>query len=58
MTGEAIWDWVLGWAIRLAGLFWVLGSFMLFRQIRMEMALDADDVKARGDDAQLQARPR
>lgn len=40
MTGEAIWDWVLGWSIRLAGLFWVLGSFMLFRQIRMEMALD------------------
>ncbi|MFT3722341.1 MAG: hypothetical protein QM773_02055 [Hyphomonadaceae bacterium] len=40
MTGEAIWDWVLGWLVRLAGLFWVLGGFMLFRQIRMEMALD------------------
>ncbi len=40
MMGEAIWDGVLGWLIRLAGLFWVFGSFMLFRQIRMEMALD------------------
>lgn len=40
MTGEAIWDQVLGWSIRAAGLFWLAGSFMLFRQIRMEMALD------------------
>lgn len=40
MPGEAIWDWVLGWLVRLAGLFWVFGGFMLFRQIRMEMALD------------------
>ena len=40
MMSEAIWDGVLGWLIRLAGLFWVFGSFMLFRQIRMDMALD------------------
>ncbi len=40
MTAEAIWDWVLGWSLRAAGLFWLIGSFMLFRQIRMEMALD------------------
>ncbi len=30
----------LPWIIRLAGLFWLFGSFMLFRQIRSEMALD------------------
>ena len=29
MMSEAIWDGVLGWLIRLAGLFWVFGSFML-----------------------------
>jgi hypothetical protein len=40
MTGETIWDLVLGWVIRAAGLFWLIGSFMLFRQIRLEMALD------------------
>jgi hypothetical protein len=40
MNGDAIWDWVLGWLVRLAGLFWVFGGFMLLRQIRMEMALD------------------
>ena len=30
----------LPWIIRIAGLFWLVGSFMLFRQIRGEMALD------------------
>ncbi len=30
----------LPWIIRIAGLFWLIGSFMLFRQIRSEMALD------------------
>jgi len=37
---EAVSDAVLPWIIRIAGLFWLLGAFMLFRQIRMEMALD------------------
>jgi len=37
---EAFSDGLLGWIIRLAGLFWLFGAFMLFRQIRMEMALD------------------
>lgn len=40
MTPEAFSDGLLGWIIRLAGLFWLFGAFMLFRQIRMEMALD------------------
>lgn len=37
---ETVSDAVLPWIIRIAGLFWLLGAFMLFRQIRMEMALD------------------
>ncbi len=40
MTPEAFSDGLLGWIIRFAGLFWLFGAFMLFRQIRMEMALD------------------
>lgn len=40
MSPDAIWNEVLGWLVRLAGLFWLLGAFMLFRQIRTEMALD------------------
>jgi hypothetical protein len=31
---------VLPWVIRLAGLFWLVGAFMLFRQIHAEMAMD------------------
>lgn len=38
---QAVSDAVLPWIIRMAGLFWLIGSFMLFRQIRAEMALDA-----------------
>lgn len=37
---EAVSDAILPWIIRIAGLFWLIGAFMLFRQIRMEMALD------------------
>jgi ABC-type nickel/cobalt efflux system permease component RcnA len=37
---EAISDAILPWIIRIAGLLWLFGAFMLFRQIRMEMALD------------------
>jgi hypothetical protein len=40
MTLEAFSDGLLGWIIRLAGLFWLVGAVMLFRQLRMEMALD------------------
>lgn len=40
MTPEDVSDVLLGWVIRLAGLFWLMGSFMLYRQIRSEMALD------------------
>lgn len=40
MTAEAVSDAILPWIIRIAGLFWLLGAFMLFRQIRVEMALD------------------
>ena len=39
----------LGWIIRLAGLFWLLGAFMLFRQIRMEMMLDQHDLADRAE---------
>ena len=37
---ETFSDAVLPWIIRIAGLFWLLGALMLFRQIRTEMALD------------------
>jgi ABC-type nickel/cobalt efflux system permease component RcnA len=37
---EAISDAILPWIIRIAGLLWLVGAFMLFRQIRIEMALD------------------
>ncbi|MBK8838734.1 MAG: hypothetical protein IPO30_08590 [Hyphomonadaceae bacterium] len=40
MTVEAFSDGLLGWIIRIAGLFWLVGAVMLFRQIRMEMMLD------------------
>ena len=40
MTVEAFSDGLLGWIIRIAGLFWLVGAFMLYRQIRMEMMLD------------------
>jgi ABC-type nickel/cobalt efflux system permease component RcnA len=40
MSVEAFSDGLLGWIIRIAGLFWLVGAFMLFRQIRMEMMLD------------------
>ncbi len=40
MPFEAISDAILPWIIRIAGLLWLIGAFMLFRQIRMEMALD------------------
>lgn len=39
-TLEAASNAILPWIIRIAGLFWLLGAVMLFRQIRMEMALD------------------
>ncbi len=41
MSAEAFSDGLLGWIIRIAGLMWLFGAFMLFRQIRMEMALDS-----------------
>ncbi|HEY7800738.1 MAG TPA: hypothetical protein VIA80_18370 [Hyphomonadaceae bacterium] len=41
MTLEAFSDGLLQWSVRLAGLFWLVGAFMLFRQIRTEMALDS-----------------
>ena len=41
MTLEAFSDGLLQWIVRLAGLFWLAGSIMLFRQIRTEMALDS-----------------
>ena len=40
MTVEAFSDGLLGWIIRIAGLFWLFGAFMLYRQIRMEMMID------------------
>ena len=40
MTLEIISDAFLPWIIRIAGFLWLVGAFMLFRQIRMEMALD------------------
>jgi len=40
MTLDDFSDGLLGWIIRIAGLFWLFGAFMLYRQIRMEMMLD------------------
>ena len=37
---DALINAALPWIIRLAGLFWLIGSFALFRQIQVEMALD------------------
>ncbi|MDO9307295.1 MAG: hypothetical protein Q7T75_05410 [Mesorhizobium sp.] len=37
---DAVINASLPWIIRIAGLFWLIGSFMLFRQIRSEIALD------------------
>ncbi len=37
---DAVINASLPWIIRIAGLFWLIGSFMLFRQIRGEMAID------------------
>src|SRR5690606_13572917 len=41
MTFEQFTNGLLEWTVRLAGLFWLVGAFMLFRQIRTEMALDS-----------------
>jgi hypothetical protein len=41
VTLEAFSDGLLQWIVRLAGLFWLVGSIMLFRQIGAEMALDS-----------------
>jgi hypothetical protein len=41
VTLEAFSDGLLQWTVRVAGLFWLVGAFMLFRQIRTEMALDS-----------------
>ena len=40
MSFEQFSNGLLEWLIRLAGLFWLIGAFMLFRQIRTEMLLD------------------
>jgi len=45
VTIEAFSDGLLQWTVRLAGLFWLIGAFMLFRQIRAEMALDSITAK-------------
>jgi Flp pilus assembly protein TadB len=45
VTFEAFSDGLLQWIVRLAGLFWLVGAFMLFRQIRTEMALDSITAK-------------
>jgi hypothetical protein len=41
MTFEQISNVLLEWIVRLAGALWLIGAFMLFRQIRAEMALDS-----------------
>ena len=51
MTFEEISNVVLEWTVRGAGLLWLVGAVMLFRQIRAEMALD-------GMTARLERRAR
>lgn len=41
MSLEAFSNGLLEWIIRIAGALWLVGAFMLFRQIRAEMALDS-----------------
>jgi ABC-type nickel/cobalt efflux system permease component RcnA len=41
MTFEQFSNGLLEWVIRIAGALWLIGAFMLFRQIRAEMALDS-----------------
>ncbi|MDP3738081.1 MAG: hypothetical protein Q8R02_11870 [Hyphomonadaceae bacterium] len=40
MTVEQLSNVLLEWIVRAAGLFWLVGALMLFRQIRSEMVLD------------------
>src|SRR5262245_48988938 len=40
MSLETFSNQLLEWLVRLAGLFWLAGAFMLFRQIRTERLLD------------------
>jgi hypothetical protein len=45
VTLGAFCDGLLQWIVRLAGLFWLVGAFMRFRQIGAEMALDSITAK-------------
>lgn len=45
MSVEQLSDGLLEWSIRIAGALWLVGAFMLFRQIRAEMALDSMTAK-------------
>ncbi len=62
MDPEAFSNGLLEWIVRGAGLLWLVGSFMLFRQIRAEMALDTMTASlektARELDAQSGEPPR
>lgn len=52
---EAVSDAVLPWIIRITGLLWLVGAVMLFRQIRMEMALDRMTTRVEEIARELQA---
>jgi hypothetical protein len=45
MTVEQFSNVLLEWLVRAAGLFWLVGALMLFRQIQTEMALDTMTAK-------------
>jgi hypothetical protein len=57
MTFEAASDLLLEWLVRAAGLFWVVGALMLFRQIQVEMALDTMTARLERKARELNAEP-
>ena len=53
---DALINAALPWIIRLAGLFWLVGAFALFRQIQVEMALDREAAVRKAADGNANER--
>ncbi len=53
---DALINAALPWIIRLAGLFWLIGAFALFRQIQVEMALDREAAVRKAADGNANER--
>lgn len=57
MAIEAFSNGLLEWIVRLAGLFWLAGAFMLIRQIRAEMILDNMTARIEAAARELDSQP-